>query len=221
MQFVLTLKEVLLANAQLDSMGSHTKVCALLICVVVHLIVNVDRTRNAFNLANAFVHHLSSSKAEAAEILVKGFRVESTLSAVQQTHLNVCVKLVSKVIHSKAAQALTNVPMHHVLMELNVKPKREATNAPALMEWLGTLTKAVACMKTPRQKFNARRTKTVHRIFAAATVTASAHVLIFCVARTLSAILKIMRDGVDAVLDSTKAPTEIACQVSIKSEFQI
>lgn len=205
MQFVLTLKEVILANAQQISVEILIMVYVQLLFVVVHLIVNVAQTKNVCSLENAFVHHHSLLIQETfAGTRARGFPVESMQNVARQTLRNACVKQVSRVILLKVAQVQTNVPMLLVAMELNVLHKKVATNVHARTECQVILTKAAASTKIQKPKYNVPQITTVHLTFVAITVTVLVLVLTYCVEQTPFVNLKIMRDGAVVALDSKK-----------------
>lgn len=214
MQFVLTLKEVILANAQQISLEILTMVYVQLLFDVVHLIVNVGQTKNVFNLENAFAHHHFSLTQETfAGTRVKGFLVESMQNAALQILHNACVKQALRVTLLKVALAQTNVQMLLVAMELNALHKKVATNVYAQMECRVILTRVAASTKIQKPKYNVPQITTVHQTFVAITVTALALVLTYCVEQTPFVNLKIMRDGAVAVLDSKKDQVETVSQV--------
>jgi hypothetical protein len=215
MQFVLTMKVVILANALLEKMENLIKVCVHQLNVVVPLIKNVDLMRNAFNLENAFVPHLSLlMPAIFAEIPVKDLLVVLMQNVVQLIHLSACVKLDLKVTHLKVVFPLTNVQMHLALMEHNVSLKRAATNASVQTECPVTHTRAVVSTKIPKPRFNAHLTTTVLQIFTAETVIVSVHAPTYCVEPTLSVNLRTMLDGAAAALDILKDQMAIVFPVS-------
>lgn len=128
------------------------------------------------------------------------------LNAVQQTHLNVCVKLALKEILYKDVLAQMSVTMHLALMELNVSVRKEDTNAFARREWLEILTKHNAFMKIPLEKIlPAKVTRIALQTCTAKIAIALVRAQTSLVGQMLIVTLRITLDGVVAVLDLLKA----------------
>lgn len=220
---VLTLKAATNVSAYPAHKEIHIMVSVHLPNDDVHPIVNADRMKNVCNLVSVFVHlHFSSMLEMFVEIHVKDSHVESTPNVVQPTHLNVCVKLVSKVILCWVVLAQTNVPMLHVLMAHNVSIKKVDTNAFVPKECLEIRIKVAVYLKILKLVDQlANQTTIVLQIYIVEMELVLVHALIYFVDQMLFVNQKIMLDGADVELDLNPVQMAIVFLVSGKKLYEL
>lgn len=162
---------------------------------------NVARMRNAYSLANVFVHHHSSwipTTITSARVLANVSLAVSMPSAHQQIHHNVCVNQDSKEIRLWVVPMRMNVRTYLALMALTVLIRKAAINVFARKVSLAIHTRVVAFWKPAYRRVNALPTKTVQAIWLAWKALVCRHAQVYFADPMLFARPKIMPAGVVA-----------------------